>query len=97
GVLGGTFWSHDLDFQAIGVVVGQVSFYFFNQLRIVCTLGIQPEDRRSLRCTGAGNGQFDPVADRNIFGLDCAPDVTGFNLVAHQHVACRVDDFHGAV
>src|SRR5699024_562501 len=96
-VLGCTFRGHNLDFQAIGVVLWQVCFDLFNNLGIVSALGVQPENGRSLRCPGTGNGQFDPVANRNILGLGGAPDITGFHLVAHQHVASLINDVDGAV
>src|SRR5699024_5054839 len=69
----------------------------FNNLSIVCTLGVQPKDCWSLSCTSACDSQFDPVADRNVLSLGRTPDVTGFNLVAHQDVVSRIDDFNSAI
>src|SRR5699024_11784245 len=64
GVLGCTFWGHNLDFKTIGIVIGKVRFYLFDQLCIVCTFGIQPEDLRGLRCTSTSNGQLDRKSTR---------------------------------
>src|SRR5699024_9846354 len=96
-VLGGTLWRHDLNFQAVSVVVGQVGFDLLDDLRVVSALSVEPENCWGLSRTGTGHCEFDPVTDWNVFGLGRTPDVTGFDLVAHQHVTGRVDHLDGAV
>ena len=76
---------HDLDRQAVGVVLGQVLLDLGDQVRVVGAGLVEPEHRRGAGGAGAGDGELDPVADRRVLGLAGAPDVAGLDVVLDQH------------
>ena len=65
-------------------------------LGVVGAVLVEPEDRRASGGAGPGDGQLDPVVDRDVLGLADAPDVALFDLVLDQDGAGVVDDAHGA-
>ncbi len=69
----------DGDVEAGGVVVGEVGFYFGDDLCVVGACFIEPEDGWGVGDAGAVDGEFYPVADGGVFGLAGAPDVAGFD------------------
>ena len=97
GYADGFVVAHHADVQAGQVVILEVQLDLLLQLAVVGALRVQPEDRRGVGLTSAGNCQLDPVANRRVLGLAGAPDVAGFDLVLHQHGAVGGDDAHGAV
>ena len=77
----GAHLRHDLDVQAGGVVVLQVGLDLLDQLVLVRTVRVQPEDGRHAGVARARDGQLDPVADRRVLDLAHAPDVAGFDVL----------------
>ena len=92
----GLLRGHDVDLQALGVVVLQVLLDLGDHLGIVRAALVQPEDGGHGRGAGAGDGQLDPVADRHVLRLAGAPDVARGDLVLDQHGAGVVDNLDGA-
>ena len=87
----------DADVEAVGVVVGQVGLDLGDQVGVVGAVGVEPEHGRRAGGPGPGDGELDPVADRDVLGLARPPDVAGRHLVLEQRRARAVDDAHGAV
>ena len=92
----GLLRGHDGDLQALGVVVLEVFLDLGDHLGVVGAALVQPEDGRRGGGAGAGDGQLDPVADRDVLGLAGAPDVARGDLVFDQHGAGVVDQLDGA-
>ena len=97
GELSGFGRRENLDLQPVGVVIFQISVYFFDQLRVVSSVFVQPENCRCIHGAGSGDGQFYPVADRSVFHLAHSPDVVCFNRVLEHDVARLVEYLYGAV
>src|SRR5699024_4684168 len=89
---GGLHRVHDPDVEALGVVIGEVLLDLRPDVAVVGAGLIEPEHGRGVRQTGTRDGELDPVADRDVLGLAGPPDVTGGDLVAHQHLTGGVDD-----
>src|SRR5476649_343292 len=87
GVAHGAYLRHDLDVQAVGVVVFQVGLYLLDHFVFVWTVWVQPEHGRHAGVAGTGDGQLDPVADRGILDLAHAPDIAFFDVLRQQHFA----------
>src|SRR5699024_2941528 len=77
--LGGRLGRHDLNLQVSGVVFGQILVDLRDQVRIVGPVFIQPEHGRGVGGACAGDSQFHPVTDRDVFGLAGAPNIARFN------------------
>ena len=75
----------------------QVSLNFLDHHAIVATLWVQPENSRGVAGASAVDGQFDPVADRRVFGLAHAPDIAFSDLLLHQHIAVAVGHTYNTV
>ena len=58
------------------------------------TVFVEPEHGGRVAQTGAVNGELYPVFNRSVFGLAHTPDVTGFNVVLHQDIACCINDLN---
>ena len=67
-----------------------------DQVAVVGTLAVEPENGRLPRGARAVDGQLDPVANRHVPGLAHAPDIALANLVLRDHFAAGVDHAHGA-
>ena len=94
----GPLLRHDLDVEALGVVVLQVRLDLRPQLVLVRAPDVQPEHHRHARVARPGDGQLDPVADRRVLDDGHAPDVAGFHVLRQQHLAgVDVDDVGDAV
>src|SRR5690554_1440580 len=83
--------------QAFGVVIFQVRVYLLDQLGIMRAFVVKPEHGWHAGGAGTANGQLDPVADWQVFGLASAPDITFFYIVLSQHGAVFSDNTHNAV
>ena len=71
-------------------MIFEVSVHLIDQLGIVCTCRIQPEDCGRTCGTGAINSEFDPVTDRRVLHLAGAPDITLLYAVLQQQTAIRI-------
>ena len=71
---------------------GQIFFYFLDQLGVMGTALVEPEEGEGTGCAGAGDPQFHPIPDRSVLGLAHAPDVVAFDVMFQQRVSRRVDD-----
>ena len=87
---------HDPDLQAGGIVILEVLFHLGDQVGVMGTVLVQPEDRRLTGETRTVDGEFYPVLDRQVLGLTHAPDITDFDLVFEQRIAGSIGDSHGA-
>ena len=87
---------HDLDLQAVGVVLGQIGPDLGDQVGVVRAALVEPEHRRVAGGAGAADGELDPVADRHVLGLAHPEDVAGADGLLEDDVAGRVDDPHRA-
>ncbi len=76
---------HDLDVKTRSIVIRQVLFDLGDDLLIVTTLFVEPENTRLAGSFGAIDSQLDPVLNRNIFGLAGTIDVTSRNRLLHQY------------
>src|SRR5882724_7374022 len=76
----------DLDVESLGVVLREASLHFRDDLRVVRTLFIEPENRRRGAEPGAVYGELHPVLDRGIFRLAGTPDVSGLHFVLQEHL-----------
>src|SRR5699024_2261934 len=97
GDLGGLDWREDLNVQALGVVVAQVLVDQVDEIAVVCTLRIQPEDGLHAGQACAVDSKLDPILDWSILGLACAPDVFFLNVVGYQNIASGVNNLNFAV
>ena len=79
----------DPQVQAVGVVVGEVGPHLRDQVGVVGAVGVQPEDRGRGARPGPGDGELDPVADRDVLGLAHPPDVAGGHDLLEHDVAVR--------
>ena len=71
-------------------MVAEVLLDLGDQVGVVCTSLVEPEDCRHVGCTSAGDGKLDPVANRFVLGLGCTPDVALVHVVRQQNVAGSV-------
>ena len=78
---------HDLDVEALGVVILQVGLDLLDQLVLVRTVRVQPEHHRHAGVARPGDGQLDPVADRRVLDDAHAPDIAGLHVLRQQHLA----------
>ncbi|OQA08236.1 MAG: hypothetical protein BWY66_01081 [bacterium ADurb.Bin374] len=78
-------------------MVFQVFLHLADQALVVGAIFVEPEQRRGVGDAGAGHGELDPVADRQVFCLAHAPDIALLDRVLDQHLAGRVDHAHDAV
>ena len=85
----------DSKVEAFGVVVGEVRLNLPDQVRIVSTVCIEPEDCRRPTIPGAADCQLHPVPDRRVFGLAHPPDVPGLDLVGDEDVTVGPHNPHG--
>ena len=96
GELSGLHRVHDADVQALGVVVLEVLLDLGLDVEVVGAGLIQPEHCWGLGQASTGDGELNPVADGDVLRLAGTPDVTGCDLVAHEHIAGGVDDLDGS-
>ena len=68
----------------------QVHLDLGDQLGFMWAVLVEPEHHGHAGVAGTCHGQFDPVADRRVFRLAHAPNVTDFHVFRQQHFA-RVD------
>lgn len=94
--LGRVGGGEDLEVEALGVVVLQVELNFGNELGVVGAGFIEPEDGGRAGEAGAVDGEFNPVADREVLGLAGAPDVALLDGVFEEGLTVGVDDADGA-
>ena len=85
----------DSKVEAFGVVVGEVRLNLPDQVRVVSTVCIEPEDCRRPAIPGAADCQLHPVPDRRVFGLAHPPDVPGLDLVGDEDVTVGPHNPHG--
>src|SRR5699024_2868071 len=97
GNLGCLDWGKDLNVQALGVVVAQVLVDQVDEVAVVCTLRVEPEDGLHAGQACAVNSKLDPVLDWGILGLACAPDVICLNVVGSQNISSGVNKLDFAV
>ena len=76
-------------------MIQQVLIHFINQVGVMRTLWVEPEDCRLTCGAGTIHCQFDPVTYWQVFGLTHSPDITLCNLVFHQQGAFSADDTNG--
>ena len=86
----------DFDVEAVDVVRGEVVVHFRDEVAIMRAVFVQPENRFAARGARAGDGEFHPIANRDILGLAHAPNITGLHFVAKQRVALGIQHVHGA-
>jgi len=96
GVFGCLGRRHDLQIETGRVVLGQVGVDLLDQLGIVATLLVQPEDAGHAGEARPGDAELDPVADRCVLGAAGTPDIAFLDFVRDQRVACFVDNSHDA-
>src|SRR3989442_558101 len=77
---------HDPDVEALRIVIRQIAIDLLDQLRVVCPVFVQPEDRGCSRGLCAIDGQLDPILDRRILDLAHPPDIPFFHLVFQQRL-----------
>ena len=72
--------------RPLGVVILQVGGDLLDQLILVRTVRVQPEQHRHPGIPSTGDGQLDPVTDRCVLDDAHAPDVAGFHVLRQQHL-----------
>ena len=65
----------------------EVGLDLLDQLVLVRTIGVEPEDRRHAGVARAGHGELDPVADGRVLDLAHAPDIAFLDVLRQQHLA----------
>ena len=75
------------DIQASGVVIFQVRLDLLDQLRVVGTVSVEPEQCRGTAIASASHGQLHPILNRRVFGLAHTPDIACFYRVAKHSLA----------
>ena len=88
---------HDADVETAGVVVREVLLDLLDDLGVVATLRVEPEDRRRSGGAGPGHRELDPVLDRRILDLAHAEDVARLDRLLEEGGAGGVDHPEGAV
>ncbi len=68
-------------------MLAQIGLDLGDELRLVRTVRIQPEQHRHAGMTGAGDGELDPVADGGVLDLTHAPDIALLHVLAQKHLA----------
>ena len=94
---GGRLGGHDLDLQAVGVVLGQVPLHHVDQDGVVGPALVEPEDGRRAAGPGPVDGEPHPVADGDLLGLAHPEDVAGRHRLLQHHRAVEVHHPDGAV
>ena len=84
GEVGGVDGGEILNFEATGVVVGEVGVDLFDEVGVVGAVFVEPEDGGAAGGAGAADGEFDPILDGGVFGLAGAPDVAFFHWVGKE-------------
>ena len=77
-------------------MVFEVSIDLLDQLRVVRTFRIEPENCWCISCTCASYSEFHPITNRCIFYLTCAPDIALLNCMFMQNLTRSVTDTNGA-
>ena len=77
-------------------MVTEVAVHLGDQLGVVGTGLVEPEDGRPAGRPRPVHGELDPVLDRGVLDLAGPPDVPGPDLVRHEHRAVVGDHRHRA-
>ena len=93
----GVHRGHDLNVHARGVVLLQIAIHFFNQLRVVWPVLVQPEDHGRGGRFAPIHGQFHPILNRNVLDRTRAEDVAVFHVPFVQNVTGSVNHADGAL
>ena len=72
---------HDPDVETFRVVIRQVAIDLLDQLRVVCPVLVQPEDRGDSGGSCPIDGELDPILNRRVLDLAHPPDIPVFHLV----------------
>ena len=75
----------------------EVCVDFLDNVSIMGTIGIQPEDSRLVGGASTTHGQADPITDRLVLSLAHAPDISSFNTVGEDLVALSISHSHGTI
>jgi hypothetical protein len=62
-------------------MIGQVFLYKADDVTVMSTVVIQPENSGASSSTSTRNSKSDPVSDGKIFNLAHSPDIVGLNVV----------------
>merc|ERR550517_1966063 len=88
---------HELDVQSGGVVLLQVGLGQADQVGVVGTGGVEPENGLGILGASSVHAQLDPVLDGGVLGLAHPVDVAGVDSVAEDGGASGISDDHGAL
>merc|ERR1719193_2249741 len=88
---------HELDVKSSGVVLLQVGLCEPDQVGVVSTGRVEPEDGLCVLGASSVHAQLDPVLDGGILGLAHPVDVTRVDSVAENSGASGISDDDGAL
>jgi hypothetical protein len=72
---------HNLNIESLSVVVGQVLLDEADNVAIMGSVGVEPEDSGAACGTGTRNSESHPISDRQIFHLTHSPDIISLDAV----------------
>ena len=93
----GVHRGHDLNVHARGVVLLQIAIDFFNQLRVVWPVLVQPEDHGRGGRLAPIHGQFHPILNGNVLDRTRAEDIALFHVPFVQDVTGSVNHADGSL
>mmetsp|Transcript_106 Transcript_106/g.199 ORF Transcript_106/g.199 Transcript_106/m.199 type:complete len:428 (+) Transcript_106:612-1895(+) len=85
---------HDRDLKSRGVMVLQVGVDLLDDVGVMGSVSIQPENSRVIGGASTAHGEADPVTNGLILGLAHAPNVSLLNIVGHQNIASGIHNTH---
>ena len=72
----------------------KIGFHLFNQLGIMSTVFIQPENGRITCFTGPAHSKLNPILDRRILNLAHTPDITSTHFMLHKNGTAGINNPH---
>merc|ERR1719233_182049 len=80
-----------------GVMVSKILLSEHDQVSIVSTSRVQPEDSLGTCCLRPADSQLNPVLDWKVLGLAHTPDISSLYCVGEDGIASVVSDNHGTL